>query len=263
FRAIGKQLLFDGFLRVWAEAETDADENESLLKIPELATGESVDLLEMLTRQHFTQPPSRYTEAALIKALEERGIGRPSTYAAIMATLKNHDYVLLEKRLLHPTSLGEATCDSLVAAFPQMMDYGFTAQVEDWLDAISRGENEWIQTLHDFYTPFSAALAGAETIMRTTASTSRVANPVAEPTTGASQAKPHGRRRSMSGAPSTKASHRSPKIVEGVMCPVCGSPMVKRKGPRGEFLGCSTYPKCRGTRQIAETEDTSKEQNTN
>lgn len=261
FRAIGRVLSFEGFLRVWVETEPDAEESETAQKIPELVAGEVLDLLKLLTRQHFTQPPSRYTEAALIKALEDYGIGRPSTYAAIMATLKNHDYVSLEKRLLRPTSLGEATCDSLVAAFPQMMDYGFTALVEDWLDAISRGESDWVKTLHDFYTPFSVALSGAEALMRAMPSPSQEAKPASddagdtERSTRSSQST--GRKRRRSAAVKTtgkKASRHSSAVTTDLKCPVCGSPMVKRKGPHSLFFGCSTYPKCRGTRRVDEVD---------
>ena len=160
FRAIGRDLIFDGFLRVWQEAEEQGDEDEPQT-LPALSVNELLDLLALIPKQHFTQPPGRYTESALVKALEERGIGRPSTYAAIIKTLKDRDYVILDKRVLSPTSLGEATCDALIAAFPDVMDYQFTAQVEDWLDDVSRGERDWVKALRDFYSPFAVALASA------------------------------------------------------------------------------------------------------
>jgi DNA topoisomerase-1 len=166
FRAVGRELLFDGFLRVWQEAPERADDEDEPQVLPELAPGEPLDLLELLARQHFTQPPPRYTEATLIKALEDRGIGRPSTYASIVGTLKDRDYVVSEKRVLSPTPLGETTCDALVAAFPDVLDYGFTAQVEDWLDEVSRGEKAWTQALRDFYTPFERQLHEAADKMR-------------------------------------------------------------------------------------------------
>ena len=165
FRAIGRELVFDGFLRVWQEQEKADDEDEPQ-KLPELSVNELLDLLALIPKQHFTQPPGRYTESALVKALEERGIGRPSTYAAIIKTLKDRTYVVLEKRVLSPTELGEATCDALIAAFPDVMDYAFTAQVEDWLDDVSRGERDWVQALRAFYDPFALALQSASAKMQ-------------------------------------------------------------------------------------------------
>ncbi len=262
FRATGRELAFDGFLRVWQEAEDKAEEGEELQKLPSVQAEERLDLLELLTRQHFTQPPSRYTEAALIKALEDRGIGRPSTYAAIMATLKAREVVALEKRLLRPTAQGEAICDGLVAAFPQVMDYGFTAQVEDWLDDVSRGDVSWVKVLHDFYTPFAQALGEAEAKFRS------VPRPPAEPVTaghqgnaadassGGTKKTTRTRRTRGSGTAGKRARTRATKtkksspVLTAVKCPICGAPMVQRTGPHGSFLGCSTYPKCKGTRKV-------------
>jgi DNA topoisomerase-1 len=264
FRAIGRILLFDGFLRVWQEADEKGDDEDEPQKLPELVADELLDLLKLIPRQHFTQPPPRYTEAALIKALEERGIGRPSTYASIMATLKVREYVLLEKRQLRPTPLGESTCDALVAAFPDMMDYGFTAQVEDWLDDVSRGENDWVKALGDFYTPFSQALQEAEAKMRAVppppvvsrepdaegdnATMDLLQQEDAQPAKHAYGAK-RGAKRGKRGA--RPASQRKPPVQTDVECPKCGAPMVQRNGPNGLFLGCSRYPQCRGTRNLA------------
>ena len=260
FRAIGRMLLFDGFLRVWQEAEEKGDDEDEPQKLPELSVDELLDLLKLIPRQHFTQPPPRYSEAALIKALEERGIGRPSTYASIMATLKTREYVQLEKRQLHPTALGEVTCDALVVAFPDMMDYGFTAQVEDWLDDVSRGENDWVQALHDFYTPFSAALQQAEAIMRTVPPPVLTRESTGESATQDTTAEPGKggyRRRGRTGQRGKRrttdaAQSRKPPILTDVLCPQCSAPMVQRNGPHGSFLGCSRYPKCKGTRNLAQ-----------
>jgi DNA topoisomerase I len=276
FRATGRALLFDGFLRVWQETEEKAgpDEDEPQ-PLPEVKAEELLDLLKLIPRQHFTQPPPRYTEAALIKALEDRGIGRPSTYAQIMATLKQREYVMLEKRLLRPTPPGEATCDALVAAFPEMMDYGFTAQVEDWLDDVSRGENPWTQALHSFYEPFAKALGEAEAKMRA------VPRPPPEPKadgdgadagadtdaggaeSGArkkgrySKKRGRGKGRAYGRASSAKVSKgKTPAVQVDVKCPKCGAPMVQRTSARGPFLGCSRYPECRGTRNIEPAENT-------
>jgi DNA topoisomerase-1 len=258
FRAIGRDLIFDGFLRVWQEEEKDDDDDEPQA-LPQLSVNELLDLLALIPKQHFTQPPGRYTESALVKALEERGIGRPSTYAAIIKTLKDRDYVTLDKRVLSPTALGEATCDALIAAFPDVMDYHFTAQVEDWLDDVSRGERNWVKALRDFYDPFAVALASAPPKMAAFKGqyhSTAMANPEAEGGEGGSaeDKTPRKRARRSSGgsrrAKSKSAAGRKPIVAEpnAPLCPKCGSPMIKRSGPRGEFWGCSTFPKCKGTR---------------
>jgi DNA topoisomerase-1 len=260
FRAVGRDLIFDGFLRVWQEAEEQGDEDEPQT-LPALAPHELLDLLALIPKQHFTQPPGRYTESALVKALEERGIGRPSTYAAIIKTLKDREYLILDKRVLWPTPLGEATCDALIAAFPDVMDYQFTAQVEDWLDDVSRGERDWVKALRDFYDPFAVALASAPPKMaafkgqyRSTLATKPEVENREEPS--AEDNTPHERSRRSSGRSRRSASRvpagKKPNAADpnAPPCPKCGSPMVKRNGTRGEFWGCSTFPNCKGTRSL-------------
>jgi DNA topoisomerase-1 len=267
FRAVGREMKFDGFLRVWQETDEQGDDEDEPQKLPELRPEELLDLLKLIPRQHFTQPPARYTEATLVKALEERGIGRPSTYAVIIMTLKAREYVLLEKRHLSPTPLGEATCDALVAAFPDLMDYNFTAQVEDKLDDVSRGESTWVKALNDFYTPFSQALVTAEGKMRAVpvppmstrrAEGSDTADDGAA-STGAGKGTRRGRgnRRGWGGktgkgrkAYRSKRPATEPAVKTDIACPLCKSPMVQRNGPRGPFLGCSRFPKCKGTRNL-------------
>jgi DNA topoisomerase-1 len=261
FRATGRDLVFDGFLRVWQEEEK-SDEEDEPQTLPQLSVDELLDLLALMPKQHFTQPPGRYTESALVKALEERGIGRPSTYAAIIKTLKERDYVILDKRALAPTPLGEATCDALIAAFPDVMDYQFTAQVEDWLDDVSRGERDWVKALRDFYDPFALALASALPKMAAFKGTYR-GSPVSPPTAGAGKeesaqgkASPRKRTRRSSGgtrrAPARAIASKEQAAVDpnAPLCPKCGSSMIKRTGPRGEFWGCSTFPRCKGTRNL-------------
>ena len=250
FRAIGKILEFDGFLRVWEERDDSSDAEEQQ-KLPVLEHGEKLDLLELIPRQRFTEPPPRYTEAGLIKALEERGIGRPSTYASIMTTLKERAYVALEKRQLSPSLLGEVTCDALIAAFPDMMAYGFTAQVEDWLDDVSRGEDSYVKVLRDFYTPFSIALEGALEKMRSVIKPEVESQLVAQ--ASAAKKKTSGASPRTRGSRSKKAkttTRSQPVPIAGVVCPTCGSAMVQRTGSRGAFMGCSRYPTCKGTRNI-------------
>ncbi len=259
FRAVGRDLIFDGFLRVWQEEEQSDDEDEPQA-LPALSVDELLDLLALIPKQHFTQPPGRYTESALVKALEERGIGRPSTYAAIIKTLKEREYVWLNKRVLSPTPLGEATCAALIAAFPEVMDYQFTAQVEDWLDDVSRGERDWVKALRDFYDPFALALAAAPPKMAAFKGQYRSSAPSQPETEGEKnsedESSPRRRTRRSRGG-SRRASSRaatnkkaSPVDPNAPLCPKCGAPMVKRNGPRGEFWGCSTFPKCKGTRKV-------------
>ncbi len=239
FRATGRVLIFDGFLRVWQEPEEKGEDDDESQALPELATDEWLDLLALIPKQHFTQPPTRYTESALVKALEERGIGRPSTYAVIIKTLKDREYVALDKWMLSPTLLGETTCDALLAAFPDVMDYQFTAQVEDWLDDVSRGERDWVKALQAFYDPFAQELQAAPAKMAAFPKPSRPrAAPVAAE--GSSRKKQGSRRQA--------STQKQPD--PNVVCPKCGAPMVKRTGPRGEFWGCSKYPACKGTRNI-------------
>jgi DNA topoisomerase-1 len=245
FRASGRTLLFDGFLRVWEESEEKGSEDEDEPQtLPELAAGELLYLLELIPRQHFTQPPPRYTEASLVKALEERGIGRPSTYASIVATLEERKYVGLERRLLYPTPLGEATCDALLAAFPDTMDYGFTAQVEDWLDDVSRADKDWVGVLREFYGPFAQALREAEPKMRA------IPAPPRAPSSSAERAKARPGAKKPRRAGPKKAASQAAAPEPDVVCPKCGAPMVRRTGRRGPFLGCSRYPQCKGTRNV-------------
>ncbi len=272
FRAIGRTLLFDGFLRVWEEQDEKAgDDEDEPQNLPELAVQELLDLLSLFPRQHFTQPPPRYTEAALVKALEERGIGRPSTYASIVATLQDRQYVLLEKRLLRPTPLGTVTCDALLAAFPDLMDYSFTAQVEDWLDEVARGEKQWGAALREFYGPFEQALAQAPAKMAAHSAERSASGPrpasvgiaaAREQSSPAPQqprrkvgAREKAARKKASGKTASVKTKREPVTVEpGVACPLCGAPMVRRSSQYGLFLGCSRFPKCKGTRRLEAVE---------
>lgn len=291
FQAVGRDLIFDGFLRVWQEEEKRDEEDEPQALsgapptlqspgrprlpsgesdrawsvgqgVPALSVNELLDLLALIPKQHFTQPPGRYTESALVKALEERGIGRPSTYAAIIKTLKEREYVWLEKRTLSPTPLGEATCAALIAAFPEVMNYQFTAQVEDWLDDVSRGERDWINALRDFYDPFAVALASAPPKMAAFKGhypgkvAVQAGASVEDEESAEDKTSPRKRTRRNSGgsrrSPARAASHKKPTAVDpnAPLCPKCGAPLVKRTGPRGEFWGCSTFPKCKGTRNV-------------
>lgn len=209
FRATGSVEKFDGFRRVYTEGrdETPAEpEDEDRPPLPEMAEGELLELLKLLPEQHFTEPPPRYTEATLVRALEEHGIGRPSTYAGIISTLKEKDYVRLEKKRFHPTALGFAVSDRLVEHFPGIMDVKFTAGVEAGLDEIEKGRTEWTRLVSDFYGPFEEALKRADAEME------RV--------------------------------RLEPERTD-LKCPNCGADVVVRDGRFGKFLACSRYPDCK------------------
>ena len=209
FRASGSSLRFKGFLAVYEEAkdkDSKAEEERKREEIPPLAVGEPLDLVQLLPEQHFTQPPPRYSEATLVRALEEYGIGRPSTYAPTMSTIQQRGYIERRERRLHPTEVGITVNDLLVEHFPGYINVDFTAQMEGELDSIARGEQEWVPMLRDFYDPFSATLAQARENM-----------PVVQ----------------MGNEPT------------GEMCPECGHPLIYKHGRYGKFIGCSNFPACR------------------
>ncbi len=209
FRASGSSLRFKGFMAVYEEAK-DEDEREEVEskreEIPPLSVDEMLDLVELLPDQHFTQPPPRYSEATLVRALEEYGIGRPSTYAPTMTTIQQRAYVQRREGRLHPTEVGMVVNDLLVKYFPDYIDVGFTAQMEDDLDMIAAGEREWVPVLHDFYEPFSGTLSQARENM-----------------------------------PDVQMGNQP----TGEMCPQCGHPLIYKYGRYGKFIGCSHFPECR------------------
>jgi DNA topoisomerase-1 len=210
FRASGSMLRFPGFLAVYADVpDEDQPEDEDLGRIfPDLVKGDPLDLLALLPEQHFTQPPPRYTEASLVKALEEYGIGRPSTYAPILNTIQRRGYVRRESKRLFPTETGIIVNDLLVEHFPDIVDVGFTAKMEDDLDRIASGECEWVPVLRDFYGPFKSEVEWAH-------------EHVPDVDLGSEEV--------------------------GRECPECGSPLVIRWGRYGKFIGCSNFPTCRHT----------------
>ena len=211
-RANGSVLKFDGWLKLYG-VKTEAEEEEEIDKskkqiLPELTEAEKLQLLQLLPQQHFTQPPPRYTEASLLKKMEELGIGRPSTYAPTLATIQDRFYVEREEKKFKPTVLGTTTCDFLIKYFPATFDYGFTAQMEDELDEISRGERQWRQTISEFYKPLEGKLASTE-------------------------------------ANAEKVELEVETVDK--MCPECGKQLVVRTGKFGKFLACSGFPECKHT----------------
>ncbi len=214
FRANGSILKFRGFLAVYTEGKDEPGEDDDSNKVlPPLARNDPLDLLGIYPEQHFTQPPPRYTEASLIKALEEYGIGRPSTYAPILSTIQERGYIeRMPDRRLKPSDLGFIVNDLLVKYFPNELDVGFTAQMEEKLDRVAGGETNWVQVLRDFYSPFKATLDRAAQEM---------------------------------------PNVTLPVETTNEVCDKCGSPMVVKRGRFGKFLACSAFPKCRNTRNLA------------
>ena len=220
-RATGSQIKFQGFLAAYQlnreierkEEEEGDDDEEGIL--PDLKEGESLKLVEPRPSQHFTEPPPRYNEASLIKELEEKGIGRPSTYASIVSTILDKEYVLKDGAKFLPSDLGVIVNDLLVASFPDIFDVRFTAQMEEELDEVEEGRRNYADALKDFYGPFEKTLKQAKIHMKDV---------------------------------------KRQEIKTDLICEKCGSPMVIKWGRRGEFLACTNYPECKNTRDIVRSE---------
>lgn len=217
FQTTGDVLRFPGFLQVYQEtAEEDAVESEgSADRLPALQEKQKLDLKHLETLQQFTQPPPRYTEATLIKTLEEKGIGRPSTYAQIVSVIQNREYVVKTEGRFQPTETGEVVVDLLTESFPDLFDYAYTARMEKDLDLIEQGEQNWQSELHEFYEGFRDRLERAEKEMRS----------LKEP------------------------------VPSGEICEQCGARMMIRWGKFGRFLACERYPECRNTRELSTAEN--------
>lgn len=245
FRASGNRLTFDGFLKV-AGAEQREDE-----LLPPLAEGQGLELLELLPEQHFSQPPPRFSEATLVRELEERGIGRPSTYAPTVELIQERGYVRQVERRLHPTPLGTAVNEALTTQFPDVVDLGFTAELERRLDSIEAGAEEWVPVVRSWYEPFAKVLDQAQESMPRV----KVKAPPAGgecPRCGAELVVRSGRFGEFVGCSRYPEcdyiqgrDERPPAEEVGEACPECGRPLVRRTGRRGPFVGCSGYPKCR------------------
>ena len=212
FRATGSVIKFDGYLAVYQEGRDEGQTDELDGKaLPPLSQDEPLDLLQLVPEQHFTQPPPRYSEATLVKILEELGIGRPSTYAPVMGTLQERYYITREGKQLRPTELGMLVNDLLVEYFPDIVDTGFTSHMEEELDEISSGSRTWVPVIRSFYAPFEGRLQTAESQME---------------------------RVKIKDEPA------------GEECPNCGREMVFKIGRFGKFIACPGYPECRTTKPI-------------
>jgi DNA topoisomerase-1 len=221
-RATGTVVKFHGFMALYTESIEELVEEEGGL-LPDLKEGGTLHLKGIEPKQHFTQPPPRYSEASLVKTLEEKGIGRPSTYATILSTVTGREYVSREQGRFIPTDLGFVVNDYLVERFPELMDVGFTARMEDDLDGIEAGKFKWLKIIGDFYTPFDSSLKRAEQAV---------------------------------------GKARPEDISTEEVCEKCSSPMVKRWGRHGWFMACSAFPECKNTRPIQETPAASVEEAT-
>ncbi len=262
FRANGSVIKFMGCLKVYVEA-TDEDSGTGTPSdkiLPDLAKGEKLKLLKILPEQHFTQPPPRYTEALLVKALEEKGVGRPSTYASIISVIKDRDYVRSEEKRLAPTELGSLVFDLLIENFPDIMTEEFTAHMEDQLDQIEDGKIEWVDTLKAFYKPFEKDLLEAEKKMRDIKSQVEETDEVCEKCNQPMIIKwgRFGKFMACSNYPECKntkevgGKDEGPDAVKAEgNCDKCDSPLVIKWGRFGKFMACSAYPDCKFTKPIS------------
>jgi DNA topoisomerase I len=218
FRATGSVIKFNGFLAVYEEGkdEKDADDEEQAHKLPLVEEGERLALNNLADEQHFTEPPPRYTEATLVKALEEKGIGRPSTYASIMTVIQDREYAQRKEGRFYPTELGIIVNDLLVESFDDLFNVAYTAHMEEELDEIEDGKMGWTEALAEFYEKFTKDLDVAKLHMRDV---------------------------------------KRQEIITDEKCENCGSPMAKKFGRFGEFLACTNYPECKTTRDIPKAHD--------
>jgi DNA topoisomerase-1 len=268
FRATGSVIAKPGFIAVYQEGLDDAakgDNDEKLL--PPLKEGEKLPLKAVRPEQHFTEPPPRYSEATLVKALEEYGIGRPSTYASIISTLQDRDYVVLEKKRFMPTDVGRVVNKFLTEYFTRYVDYDFTANLEDELDAVSRGEEDWVPLLSKFWGPFKDRIDHTQENVKRSDVTHEAIDESC-PKCGSQlsiRLGRHGRFIGCTNYPecdytrdlnADSSEKEEPEVVEGRHCPECGSELVIKRGRYGKFIGCSAYPKCRYIEPLEKPEDT-------
>ncbi len=244
FRANGVRTLFDGFTAVYTEGRDDVQEKE--VTLPELHENDTLERTKIDPEQRFTQPPPRYTEATLVKTLEEKGIGRPSTYSPTISTIIDRGYVSREKKLLVPTELGFVVTGLMCEHFSDIADVKFTAGMEEKLDGVESGKDEWKTVIREFYGPFKIALDKAEKEIEIIDIPDEISDVKCDKC-GALMVYKTGRYGRFLACPNFPACRNTKAIVEkiDVPCPKCGSALVKRKGKRGKtFYGCERYPDC-------------------
>lgn len=268
FRANGSTVVNPGFMSVYLEGKDDTaktDKDENLL--PPMEVGEVVELKAIRPEQHFTEPPPRYSEASLVRSLEEHDIGRPSTYASIISTLLQREYVELVTKRFHPTDVGRVVGKFLVDHFTKYVDYNFTAQLEDELDAVARGEEEWIPLLTRFWAPFKEQVETKDKEVQRSDVTQELLDEDC-PKCGKKLSSRLGRSGRFIGCTAypecdytrningEETSNNEPEVVEGRKCPKCESDLWIRTGRYGKFIGCSSYPKCKHIESLEQPTNT-------
>lgn len=267
FRANGSTIESPGFMQVYQESVDDAPEDKKDTLLPPLKEGDKVALQQIRPEQHFTEPPPRYSEASLVKSLEEHGIGRPSTYTAIVSTLQQREYVILESKRFIPTDVGRVVNKFLTSYFTNYVDYEFTAKLEDHLDDIARGEKEWLPVLENFWRPFHALIINTEKNVQRSDVTQEAMDekcPKCEQPLSIRLGK-RGRFIGCTGYPACDYTRNvkedegpaiPPEVLEGRTCPQCDAELVIKAGKYGKFIGCSSYPKCKFIESLEKPEDT-------
>ncbi|MCZ6791459.1 MAG: type I DNA topoisomerase [Candidatus Dadabacteria bacterium] len=263
FRATGSIIKFPGFSAVYLEGkeeEEEAKEKDEMRKLPDVSVGDKLDLINLEGKQHFTQPPPRFSESSLVKELEEKGIGRPSTYASIISTILDREYVLRDKNRLSPTVLGRTVNDLLIQGFPEIMDVQFTADMEEKLDDVEDGNVNWVELLRGFYDGFADRLDKAQESMKGVETNITCDNCSAPMIIKWGK---NGEFLSCSRYPDCKnakafeydsegnikiVERAAPVLREDIGCDKCSAPMVIKQSRRGEFLACSRYPDCKNAK---------------
>ncbi len=267
FRANGSTVVNPGFMSVYLEGQDDAaksDKDERILPIME--TGDIVDLLAIRPEQHFTEPPPRFSEASLVRSLEEHDIGRPSTYASIISTLLQREYVELEKKRFHPTDVGRVVGKFLAEHFTKYVDYDFTAKLEDELDAVARGEKEWVPLLRNFWGPFKEQVETKDKEVQRSDVTQELLDEDC-PKCGKKLSSRLGRSGRFIGCTAYpecdytrningEETSNEPEVVADRKCPKCESDLWVRTGKYGKFIGCSSYPKCKHIESLEQPTNT-------
>ncbi|MHB9145352.1 MAG: type I DNA topoisomerase [Symbiobacteriia bacterium] len=246
FRATGSTIKFAGFMAVYIEGQDEAEGEKDESFLPEVNEGDALKLDKLDPRQHFTQPPARYTEAMLVRTLEEKGIGRPSTYAPIIETILARGYVVREEKRFMPTDLGRIVVDMLKQYFPQVIDVEFTASMEQRLDSVEEGDTPWKQVIREFYGPFAKTLSAAEEAIGPLEIPEEVSDVPCDKC-GRMMVVKHGRYGKFLACPGFPECRNTKPFLEstGVPCPKCGGEIVERKSKKGrKFYGCANYPAC-------------------
>lgn len=268
FRANGSVIVDPGFMSLYQESVDDSKAGDKDNRIlPPMIVGEKIDLLEIRPEQHFTEPPPRFSEASLVKTLEEHGIGRPSTYASIISTLQQREYVEMDKRRFIPTDVGRVVNKFLTNHFTRYVDYNFTAALEDELDAVSRGEEEWVPLMRRFWAPFKQLVEDKESSVSRKEVTEEDINEncpeCSKPLV--SKLGKRGRFIACTGYPDCSYTRNiggegdtrsEPEVVEGRTCPKCDAALLIREGRYGKFIGCSAYPACKHIESLEQPQET-------